>query len=602
MNTFDKIVKKSATNMKHLLDVADESQPTMIGELGQSLSEALGQPSPISAEESWNEVKDRILKQDDFQKSKRRKLWLHAAAAVVALTVLSAVAWFAINEHKPKTYVLGNESTWEELPGMAITSGMESKVLADGTRFWMDAASRVTVHGDISTDSIRQLHAEGDVFFDVAHDPHRPFVVYTSRFVITVLGTKFHLHDHLSEPELVLTLYEGSVKITGENLNYRMKPGQEVRINHFTGHLTLIDHNDDEPGDTPVGYINGQLEGMKNEQLVVNVINRQFTGNTTDTIRLRNGRFNLKMHYSTVRMVSISTLRTNGREDELPQQVTLFYLPGQNVKLTGTLNQPKLQGCAFYEQQNTAFEHVYKPSRELYAQLFKRNVKSSTASRRDERKDYEQWQAKREHLALGFIRQHPDWDASASLLYEISTPNVAEALNTLSTEVKEGPMRPLVEAKQRALEHHLQQQRASELTQKGQQAPNFELRDKDGRTYRLSDMKGKYVILDFWASWCGPCKAGMPTMKSTYQKYRGKLEIFGIATWDVEEGWHRALNELQLPWPNMFTYKGTPTDVASTYAVKGLPTKFLISPKGEILLRYEGEDEEFYKEIEKIIK
>lgn len=600
MEHYKNIKEKSEQLVTKVLDTSDDHHNNF-GNMGLSLAEALGKEPMISSESSWEEIRDRVVQLDSVRSARKRRIWLRVAASLLILIALSATLLFFVKEQHVNEYAMGSDIESAEMP-IINPSGMESQVLADGSRIWFDALSRVNVYGDIAKDSVRQMYAEGDVLFDVAHDPHRPMIVYTSRCVITVLGTKFHLHDYLSEPELILTLYEGSIKVSGENLNYVMKPGQEVRINHQTGQLTLIDHNNDEPKDAPVGYIRGRLKGMDNEQLVVSVVDRQFKGNTLDTIQLKKGKFNLKMQYATARLVSITSIRTPSDNNELPKQATFFYLPGQNIELRGTLDNPQLVGDDFCKQQNEMFDKVYKPSKQQYVELFKRNANNAAKPSSGGRDDYELWLTNHERLAMNFMKAHPDWDISAGLLYDIRTPHLEEALGLLSDQVKTGPMSTLVKVKQQALAHYHQQQRASELTQQGKTAPDFELRDKNGKAYRLSDYRGKYVIIDFWASWCGPCKAGMPKMKNYYRKYSGKLEIIGIATWDVEEGWKRALANLQLPWPNVFSYKGTPTDVAPSYAVKGLPTKFLISPKGEILLRYEGEDNEFYQKIDQLIK
>ena len=93
----------------------------------------------------------------------------------------------------------------------------------------------------------------------------------------------------------------------------------------------------------------------------------------------------------------------------------------------------------------------------------------------------------------------------------------------------------------------------------------------------------------------------MPQLKAFAERHKSHLSVMGVATWDVDEGWRRALRTLQLPWANVFCKKDTTPDAAAMFAVKGLPTKVLISPEGRILLREEGEGEHFYEQIEKII-
>ena len=103
------------------------------------------------------------------------------------------------------------------------------------------------------------------------------------------------------------------------------------------------------------------------------------------------------------------------------------------------------------------------------------------------------------------------------------------------------------------------------------------------RTLRLSDIlaEGKPVLVDFWASWCGPCRQEMPTIRTYAEKYAGEVNVVGIAVWDNLDNTQRAVEELGLPWPVIFSSGGA----ASAYAVYGIPHVMLIAPDGTILAR-----------------
>lgn len=132
------------------------------------------------------------------------------------------------------------------------------------------------------------------------------------------------------------------------------------------------------------------------------------------------------------------------------------------------------------------------------------------------------------------------------------------------------------------------------------EAPDFTLNSVDGKSLTLSSLRGKYVVLDFWGSWCAWCIKGFPEMKEAYAKYKGKMEIFGIACNDTEKRWKAALEKYQLPWLNVLN-KGD-VDVSALYAVEGYPTKVIISPEGKILKVVIGESPEFYTYLEKLFK
>lgn len=138
------------------------------------------------------------------------------------------------------------------------------------------------------------------------------------------------------------------------------------------------------------------------------------------------------------------------------------------------------------------------------------------------------------------------------------------------------------------------------LAQEGGEAPDFTLTDITGTDLRLSSLRGKYVILDFWGSWCGWCIKGMPAMKEAYQKYAGKLEILGVDCGDTDEKWKAAVSELQLPWKHVYCPRTS--NVPKMYDIQGFPTKVIISPEGKIIKIVIGEDPEFYTILEEVVK
>lgn len=127
-------------------------------------------------------------------------------------------------------------------------------------------------------------------------------------------------------------------------------------------------------------------------------------------------------------------------------------------------------------------------------------------------------------------------------------------------------------------------------------APDFTLKDINGNDFTLSSLRGKYVIIDFWGTWCGWCIKGMPDMKAYYAKYAGKFEIVGVDCGDTEERWKAKVAELELPWIHVYYPKGDENapKVLSLYQVQGFPTKILVGPDGKIVKVVIGEDPAFY--------
>lgn len=138
----------------------------------------------------------------------------------------------------------------------------------------------------------------------------------------------------------------------------------------------------------------------------------------------------------------------------------------------------------------------------------------------------------------------------------------------------------------------------------GSPAPDFTLKTADDKNFTLSSLRGKYVVLDFWGSWCGWCIKGIPKMKRYYDRYKSKLEIVGIDCNDTPERWLAAVEEHRLPWINVYDPKDVPAaeDISVEYAVSGYPTKVIIGPDGLIIGKYAGEGPDFYEALHKTIQ
>lgn len=135
---------------------------------------------------------------------------------------------------------------------------------------------------------------------------------------------------------------------------------------------------------------------------------------------------------------------------------------------------------------------------------------------------------------------------------------------------------------------------------KENEAPDFTLNDLSGKPLTLSSLRGKYVILDFWGSWCGWCIKGFPRMKEYYQKYAGKFEILGIDCNDPEAKWKAAVEKYELPW--LHVYNTRDSKVLEQYEIQGFPTKIIVGPDGKIVKTIIGEDPAFYTYLDELFK
>ena len=148
-------------------------------------------------------------------------------------------------------------------------------------------------------------------------------------------------------------------------------------------------------------------------------------------------------------------------------------------------------------------------------------------------------------------------------------------------------------AMKEAKEHMSQMQEAYQKERQSQTAraignkfTDIAMNDTTGRERRLSEWcgKGRYVLIDFWASWCGPCRAEMPNVTACYEKYHAKgLDIVAISFDTNKDAWLRAINTMKMPWVHLSDLAGWNSLGAKTYDIKGIPANILLDGEGNII-------------------
>lgn len=199
-----------------------------------------------------------------------------------------------------------------------------------------------------------------------------------------------------------------------------------------------------------------------------------------------------------------------------------------------------------------------------------------------------------------YIAANPNSSATPYAALNLEDEALIAAVDSLTEQARKSIIMPYVAAR---YDYTVKQQeivkRQAEMQSGNVDAPAFTLKNLDGKDVSLTDFKGKWVILDFWGTWCPWCIKGFPALKDAYSKYAGKLEIVGVDCGDTEDAWRKGVKKYSLPWVQV--YNPQDSGVAEKYLVTGFPTKVIVNPQGKIANITVGEDPDFFNVLARLI-
>ena len=249
-----------------------------------------------------------------------------------------------------------------------------------------------------------------------------------------------------------------------------------------------------------------------------------------------------------------------------------------------------------------AYNAVINPIQQEYLSLVSRNAEASPEQLQAQMQEH----MKRYDEAIKkFVADHPDSPAVPYVITDLSGDEFKQYYDAMTPQAKKSILMPYAEAYNKDVEE-MQSQRDEEEARKAEvasgkiEAPGFTLPDLNGKMVSLSDFRGKWVVLDFWGSWCGWCVKGFPALKEAYKEYGDRLAVIGIDCNESEEDWREGVKKHELPWINV--YNGNDRSLYEAYNITGFPTKAIINPEGKLVDLTTGEDPSFFTRLASFLK
>ncbi|GGH00461.1 thiol:disulfide interchange protein [Polaribacter pacificus] len=210
----------------------------------------------------------------------------------------------------------------------------------------------------------------------------------------------------------------------------------------------------------------------------------------------------------------------------------------------------------------------------------------------------DQLDAKVVALKKEFVKSHPNSEAATWYLSDMmmrsqtSDEESISLFNNLGEHLQNNPFYKQLDTRIKAVK----------TTMIGSIVPDFTTnKTLDGTEFSLNSLRGKYVLIDFWGTWCGPCVSEMPTVKEYQEKYPNRLAILGVNSGESIEKINNFIKPKNYDWQQII--KGTGADnFVLKFNVKAYPTKFILDPEGKILYKFVGSGEESFDRIDELLK
>ncbi|RZK41732.1 MAG: AhpC/TSA family protein [Pedobacter sp.] len=347
------------------------------------------------------------------------------------------------------------------------------------------------------------------------------------------------------------------------------------------------------------GYtISGTIRGI--DEGIVYLSHQSGGKEIKDSTVIKNGKFTFRGTTPEVITYAIQIPKVRAQR--------YFLLENKPISFDGhkdSLAAAKIVGSpetdVYYGFYNGPWRKITAKAGQLYQGLDSASQKGKITLTPEQRKPFDDGFKKLDTLNYNAVKEyilaHPNSVAVAAIVEErfINYPypqQASELYELFKPEVKNSSYGKAIKA---SLD-------LTNRTAPGKVAPDFVMNDVSGKPLKLSQLRGKYVLLDFWASWCVPCRKENPNVVAEYKKYKAKgFEILGVSLDSDKDSWIKAIKDDGLTWKHVSELKGWTNSAASAYGVKSVPASFLLDKDGKVIAK-DLRGEELAKVLSEVFK
>ncbi|WP_345949677.1 TlpA disulfide reductase family protein [Mucilaginibacter sp. PAMB04274] len=339
------------------------------------------------------------------------------------------------------------------------------------------------------------------------------------------------------------------------------------------------------------GYtITGKMPALKVPAKAYLVTIQKGAWKETDSVEVKGGKFQFKGSVNEPQQAILAVKRTGVPEVRTQGDQLGFFLENSNIVFTATdsIIKSKVTGSVA-DRESHELEAQVRPLTNNIIRLnnkFSKYNKASASLTAEERKiasdSVANWVTEIRDIKLKFVETHLN---SFMGLYTYSYSILGSKFNPAAVEPLYHKLSPQLQASELG-KRTAEKIEIAKRGQAGIKVTDFTQNDVNGKAFTLSSLRGKYVLVDFWASWCAPCRAENPNVRKAYQALKDKnFEIVSVSLDMGKPQWVDAINKDGMPWIHVSDLKGWKNEVAILYGVNSVPQNLLIDPRGVIVAR-----------------